>query len=127
MASTAPEITPEAEAEVRTVLHRIRHALEHGDADSLLRLYADDAQLSVSFCSTSTRSPRVVRGKSVISGWVTRLISGDTKFRVVDELSSDSEATVIAEGSRSDGTRSVIACTAHLVGGLVARQFVVVV
>jgi ketosteroid isomerase-like protein len=115
------------EAEVARHLTFFSSALEKGDVASLLTLYDENAQLSVSFCATSDRTPRVVRGKSSIAPWMTRLISGGTRFRVVNQLSQDSETTVIAEVSRSDGSRAVIACRAQLVDGLVAQQFVVMV
>ena len=102
-------------------------AIEQRDAQALLHLYADCAELSLAECSSLGQPPRLVQGKAAIAGWLTQWCEQSTSVRVVHEAEVEAELTMIAEYRQEDGTREVIALTAHLVGGLVSRQFVVLV
>ncbi|HEX8487410.1 MAG TPA: hypothetical protein VF642_02610 [Propionibacteriaceae bacterium] len=102
-------------------------ALVRGDLSLMLSCYHDSAELKLASCSDTDRLPRVVVGKSEIGVWVGRLLASHPRIRVVERLGKGTEMTLIIECRGPDETQLVVACTAVLVEGLIAHQFVVVV
>ena len=102
-------------------------ALEQQDPVTLLSLYGDQAEVSLTNSSSPDRSPRIIRGKVSIAHWVYAFCSRNHEVLVVNAVDRGPEFTVIAECRRQDGTRFVLACTTTVSAGQITGQFVVVV
>ena len=68
----------------------LRRALEERDAETLIGLYADDAELRIVNRNTTPSSPRQLHGKEEISEYLRDVCSREMTHHVEDEVVGES-------------------------------------
>ncbi len=100
-------------------------ATEERDAQYVLSLYADDAEVRVVDRNNPPRSPQVLKGKSEIRTWVEDVFSRDMTHKIVNPVVADDRIALTEECRYPDGTNVLCSCTAELSNGLISKQSVV--
>lgn len=100
----------------------MRRAIEGLDADSLIGLYADDAELKIVNRSTTPSSPRVLRGKEEITGHLRDVCGRAMTHRIENEVLGADRVAFNEACEYPDGTRVLAATTLDLRDSKVVRQ-----
>jgi len=103
-------------------LDAFRRAAEGKDADSMLGLYADDAEYVRVDRSSTPSSPMTLRGKEEISEYLRDVFSRDMTHNIENEVVGDERAAFNWACEYSDGTRVLAAETVELRDGKIARH-----
>ena len=64
----------------------LRRAIEHGDAEAIIDLYAEDAEYRRIDRTSTPSSPRVVRGREAIAEYWRDVLGSQMTHRVQDEV-----------------------------------------
>jgi SnoaL-like protein len=100
----------------------MRRGIEELDAETLIGLYADDAELKIVNKSTTPSSPRELRGKAEISEYLRDVCGRAMTHRIHDEVVGEDRAAFNETCEYPDGTKVLAATTLELRGGKVVRQ-----
>jgi len=100
----------------------LRRGIEQSDAGTLIGLYADDAELRIVNKNAPPSSPRELRGKEEIAGFLRDVCGRAMSHRVENEVVGEERAAFNETCEYPDGTRVLTATTLHLRGGKIARQ-----
>ncbi|MDQ4129312.1 MAG: nuclear transport factor 2 family protein [Actinomycetota bacterium] len=103
----------------------LRQAIEGRDADTLVGLYADDAEVITVNRTTTPSSPNVVRGKEQIAGYLRDVCAREMTHRVENEVVGEGRVAFQETCEYPDGTRVLAAATAELRDGVIVRQVMV--
>lgn len=97
-------------------------AVEQLDADLLLNLYADDAELRVINRNATPSNPRELRGKEQIAEYLRDVCGRAMTHRIEREVLGDDRIAFNEECEYPDGTRVTAATTLEVRDGKIVGQ-----
>jgi ketosteroid isomerase-like protein len=100
----------------------LRRGIEERDAEALLGLYADDAELRVVDRDNPPSNPRVVRGRAEIGEYLNDLCARDMTHRLERVVAAGTGAAFIQDCRYPDGTRVQCIAVLDLENGRIVRQ-----
>jgi hypothetical protein len=100
----------------------MRRAVEGRDAETLIGLYADDAELRTVNRNTTPSSPQVLRGKEEISEYLRDVCSREMTHHVENEVVGENRISFMEACEYPDGTRVLGAETLELRDGKIVHQ-----
>ncbi|HLG62703.1 MAG TPA: nuclear transport factor 2 family protein [Ktedonosporobacter sp.] len=103
-------------------MNSLRQAIERRDANMLISLYADDAQLQVIDHRHPPSSPLILRGKQAISDFLTDLCSRDVTHHVIDEVIGRDRLSFNEACQYPTGEKVLSASVLDLQNGQIVRQ-----
>ena len=107
-------------------LEALRQGIEGRDAEAMLSLYADDAELVEVDRTNPPKAPRVFRGKDSIAEHLRDVCGRDMSHRVERPVVADDRIAFTEACRYADGTGVLCMTTADLdAGGKIARQVAV--
>jgi ketosteroid isomerase-like protein len=99
-----------------------RRAIEERDSEALLRLYADDAVMSVVDRDNPPSSPTVLRGREAIGTYLAELCGRDMTHEVDPIVQQGDTAAFEQHCQYPDGSRVLCIAVLDLDDGHIARQ-----
>ena len=103
----------------------LRSAIEQLDADRLVSLYADDAEMYTVNRNTPPSSPEVRRGKEQIAEYLADVCGRAMTHRVENEVLGEDRIAFNEACEYPDGTQVLAAMTLEVQGGKIVRQMAV--
>lgn len=100
----------------------LRQAIEQLDADLLVSLYADDAEMRTVNRYTTPSSPRVLRGKEEIAGHLRDVCGRAMTHRIENEVVGENRIAFNEACEYEDGTRVLASITVDVRDGKIVRQ-----
>ncbi|MFE6050050.1 nuclear transport factor 2 family protein [Kitasatospora sp. NPDC056446] len=100
----------------------LREGIEHADADALLALYAEDAELRVVDRKTQPSHPLVVRGREEIGTMLGEAYGRETTHRLERVVVQDDHVAFLESCRYPDGVRVLSASVADLRDGRIVDQ-----
>jgi hypothetical protein len=100
----------------------MRRAIEQLDADLLVSLYADDAELRIVNKSTTPSSPRELRGKEEITEYLRDVCGRAMTHHIENEVVGENRIAFNEACEYPDGTKVLAATTLDLREGKIVRQ-----
>jgi ketosteroid isomerase-like protein len=100
----------------------LRKAIEQLDADLLVGLYADDAEMRTVNRYTTPSSPRVLRGKEEIAEHLRDVCGRAMTHRIENEVVGEDRVAFNEACEYPDGTKVLAAVTLDVRDGKVVRQ-----
>jgi hypothetical protein len=104
---------------------RFARAIEARDASAQVELYAPDATVTIADPTAQPSSPRVLRGRDEIAGWVQDVCARELTHAVTHGVQDDHGAAYALACSYPDGTKVLCASVLELEHGLITDQTVV--
>lgn len=112
----------EQKAAGRLDFEELRRASEQGDAEALISLYADDAELRIVNKNTPPSLPCLLRGREAIADYLRDVCGREMIHRIEGEVIGEDRAAFREACEYPDGTRVLAATTLELRDGRIARQ-----
>ena len=106
----------------RLDFERLRRGIEQLDADLLLSLYAEDAEMFIVNRYTTPSSPRVLRGKDEITEHLRDVCGRAMTHRVENEVVGEGRVAFNEACEYEDGTRVLAATTLEVRDGEIVWQ-----
>ncbi|HYH18620.1 MAG TPA: nuclear transport factor 2 family protein [Azospirillum sp.] len=103
----------------------LKRALEHSDAATLVRLYANDAEMVVVDRNRPPSSPMTLSGKEAIAAFWRDVCARDMTHRVGHEVVGPDRVAFVEECAYPDGCHVMSAMTLDLRDGRIARHLTV--
>jgi ketosteroid isomerase-like protein len=100
----------------------LRRAIENLDADQLVGLYADDAQMLTVNRYTTPSSPKVLKGKEQIAEHLRDVCGRAMTHRVENEVVGEDRVAFNEACEYPDGTKVLCAATLEVRDGQITRQ-----
>ena len=100
----------------------LRRGVEQLDADVLIGLYADDAELRIVNRYTTPSSPRELRGKEEITEYLRDVCGRAMTHRIENEVVGAERVAFNEACEYPDGTRVLCAATLEVREGKISRQ-----
>lgn len=100
----------------------MRRAIEQLDADQLVSLYADDAEMRIVNRYTTPSSPKVLKGKEEITEHLHDICGRAMTHRVENEVVGEDRVAFNEACEYPDGTRVLCAATLEVRDGQITRQ-----
>jgi ketosteroid isomerase-like protein len=100
----------------------MRRAIEQLDADLLISLYADDAELRIVNRYTTPSSPRELQGNEEIAEYLRDVCGRAMTHRVENEVVGEDRVAFNEACEYPDGTRVLCAATLEVRDGKIHRQ-----
>lgn len=100
----------------------LRKAIEERDAGTLVGLYAEDAELYTVNRNAPPSSPRVLRGRAMISEHLNDVCGREMTHRVEDEVVGRDRVAFTERCEYPDGTGVMGAQTLEVRDGRISRQ-----
>ncbi|QIN83142.1 nuclear transport factor 2 family protein [Rubrobacter tropicus] len=100
----------------------MRRAIEGLDAEALVALYADDAEMRTVNRYSTPSSPKVLRGKAEISEHLRDVCGRAMTHRVENEVVGEDRVAFNEACEYPDGTKVLCAATLEVRGGKVVKQ-----
>lgn len=100
----------------------LKRALEGRDATAQLALYADDAEVTLVDRVNTPGTPRVLRGREEIRGWIEDICEREMTHRVEMQVVGDGGAAFIEACCYPDGTSVLCAAVVELRDGRITRE-----
>ena len=100
----------------------LRRAIEDRDAETLVELYADDAEIRTVNRNATPSTPRVLRGKEEISEYLRDVCGREMTHRVENEVVGEGRIAFMEACEYPDGTRVLGAATLEVRDGKISRQ-----
>jgi ketosteroid isomerase-like protein len=100
----------------------MRQAIENLDADQLVSLYADDAEMLTVNRYTTPSSPKVLKGKEKIAEHLRDVCGRAMTHHVENEVIGEDRVAFNEACEYPDGTRVLAAMTLDIRNGKVTRQ-----
>ena len=97
-------------------------AIESGNTQCQLALYAEGAELRISDSARPAGTVQVLRGRAAIAAWIDGEYSHHVTHRVVSFTANAESLTLVEECESSDGTPVRYARTAELASGQIRRE-----
>jgi ketosteroid isomerase-like protein len=101
---------------------KLKRALEQRDATAQLALYAEDAEVTLVDRINTPGTPRVLRGREEIRGWIEDICERDMTHRVEMQVVGDGGAAFTEACRYPDGTNVLCAAVLELRDGRIARE-----
>ncbi len=108
--------------EQMTGFEALRRAIEQLDAETLIGLYADDAELRIVNKNTPPSSPRVLRGKEEITEYLRDVCGRAMAHRIENEVVGENRIAFNEACEYPDGTKVLAATTLEVRGDKVVRH-----
>ncbi len=110
--------------EQRTALdfEALRRASEQRDAEALISLYAEDAEVRIVNKNTTPNSPHVLRGRERIAEYLRDVCGREIESRIEDEVLGKGRVAFNEACRYPDGTRVLTATTLEVRDGEISRQ-----
>ena len=106
----------------RSYVTAVRTALETSDAQTIIDLFADDAELQVIDHLHPPSNPQIFRGREAIAGYWSDICSREMTH-TVERVAHDGDTLAYSEACRyPDGTRVQCIAVLDLLDGKIARQ-----
>jgi ketosteroid isomerase-like protein len=100
-----------------------RRGIEERDADRLLALYAEDAELHVTDRNDQPSHPKIIRGRAAIGEYFADVCGRDMTHSV-DRLVVGGDGAAFVQSCRyPGGARVQCVAVLDLAGGLITRQY----
>jgi hypothetical protein len=106
-------------------LARFARAAEERDAATQLSMYGPDANVTIVDKINQPGSPRVLRAREEIQGWLEDTYARDMTHRVTHRVSGESGASFTLACRYPDGTSVLCATLVELEDGQISDQTVV--
>jgi hypothetical protein len=103
-------------------LEALRRAAEGKDPDSMLELYADDAEYVRVDRNNTPSSPMALRGKEAVGEYLSDVFSRDMTHRIENEVVGEDRAAFNWACEYPDGTKVLAAETVELRDGKIVRH-----
>jgi ketosteroid isomerase-like protein len=103
-------------------LSTFKQAIEERDASTQLAMYAADAEVTVVDRQSQPSTPRVLRGRDEIRGWIEDVCGRDMTHRVTHTVQGDGGVAFTEACRYPDGTAVLCAALLEVDNGLVTRQ-----
>ncbi len=100
----------------------LRRAIEQSDFESLVRFYAEDAELLTVNRRTTPSSPAVLRGKEAIAEYLEDICGRAMTHRVENEVVGQDRVAFNEACEYPDGIRVLAATTLDVRDGQIVRQ-----
>lgn len=100
----------------------MRRAIEQLDAEALVGLYADDAELRIVNKSTTPSSPRELRGREEITEYLRDVCGRAMTHHIENEVIGEDRVAFNEACEYPDGTKVLAATTLDVRDGKVVRQ-----
>ena len=100
----------------------LRHGIEQLDAELLINLYADDAELRIVNRYTTPSSPRELHGKEQITEYLRDVCGRAMTHRIEREVVGEDRVAFNEACEYPDGTRVLAATTLELQDGKIVQQ-----
>ncbi len=100
----------------------LRQGIEMLDADLLISLYADDAEMETVNRYTTPSSPKVLKGKEQIADHLRDVCGRAMTHRIENEVISEDRVAFNEACEYSDGTKVLCAATLEVRDGQIVRQ-----
>ena len=100
----------------------LRRGIEGSNAEALIGLYADDAEMITVNKNTTPSSPRVLSGKEEIAGFLRDVCEREMAHRVEDEVVGESRIAFNEACEYPDGLKVLTATTLEVRDGKISRQ-----
>lgn len=100
----------------------MRRALEESDAETLIGLYADDAEIRIINRYTTPSSPKELHGKAEIAEMLRDVCSREMTHRIENEVVGEERVAFNEACEYPDGIRVLAATTLDLRDGRIVRQ-----
>ena len=104
----------------------LRRAEEQHDLDSMLDLYADDAEVSIVNRNTPPSSPFELHGKEEIAEYLRDIFSREMTHRIENEVVGEDRVAFNVACEYPDGTCVLAAENLELRNGKIAREVSIV-
>lgn len=101
----------------------LRHAVEHRDADALVALYADEAELRIVNRNATPSYASLLVGRAAISGYLDDVCGRAMTHRIEREVVGEWRVAFNEECEYPDGTKVLCAATLEIEDGRIVRQF----
>lgn len=101
----------------------LRRGIEERDADRLLALYADDAELHVVDRNDQPSHPKVIRGRAAIGEYFADVCGRDMTHSVERLVVGDDGAAFTQSCRYPSGARVLCIAVLDLADGLITRQY----
>jgi hypothetical protein len=101
----------------------LRQGIEERDADRLLALYAEDAELHVVDRNDQPSHPKVIRGRAAIGEYFADVCGRDMTHSVERLVVGDDGAAFTQSCQYPSGARVLCVAVLDLAGGLITRQY----
>jgi hypothetical protein len=106
-------------------LDQFTRAAEHRDAATQLSMYGPEAVVTIADKVSQPGSPRVLRTREEIKGWLEDMFGRDMTHEVKHRVKDDTGAAFTQACRYPDGTNVLCATVIELEGGLISGQTVV--
>ena len=100
----------------------MRHAIENLDAEALISLYADDAELRIVNRYTTPSSPRELHGNEEIAEYLRDVCRRAVTHRIENEVVGAERVAFNEACAYPDGTRVFCAASLDVQDGKIVRQ-----
>ena len=100
----------------------MRRGIEQLDAETLINLYADDAELRIVNKNTTPSSPRMLRGKEEITKYLRDVCGRAMAHHIENEVIGEGRVAFNEACEYPDGTRVLAATTLEVRDGKVVQQ-----
>ncbi len=100
----------------------MRRAIEQLDADLLVSLYADEAEMRTVNRNTTPSSPKVLKGKEEITEHLRDVCGRAMTHRVENEVLGEDRVAFNEACEYPDGTKVLCAATLEVSDGKIIRQ-----
>jgi len=111
-----------SEPDGRTIMERMRAALEASNAKALLDLYVEDAVMQIIDRSNPPSGSRRLTGKAEIGAYYEDVCGRVMTHRVTDTLVDGNRLAFAEECAYQDGTRVYCSAIVELANGRIVRQ-----
>ncbi len=103
-------------------IEALRRAAESKDAETMLDLYAEDAEYVRVDRNNTPSAPMTLRGKEAIAEYYRDVFARDMTHRIESEIVGEDRAAFNWECEYSDGMKVLAATTLELRDGKIVRQ-----
>ncbi len=100
----------------------LRRGIEGSDAEALIGLYADDAEMITINKNSTPSSPQVLSSKDEISGFLRDVGGREMTHRVENEIVGESRIAFNEACEYPDGLKVLAATTLEVRNGKISRQ-----
>ena len=100
----------------------IQQGIERLDAEALIELYADDAELRSVNRHAQPRSPEILRGKTAIARHLRDVCSQNIKAEVTRQVFGDDGMAYLLSLEYPDGRRLMCATLLEVSNGKIAKE-----
>jgi ketosteroid isomerase-like protein len=106
-------------------METLRRAIESSDAEILMSLYADDAEMTIVDRMHAPSDPMALRGKSEIMSFWRDVCGRNMKHKVEREVVGDDRVALVESCEYPDGCRVMAAMMLDLADGRISRHLTV--